>query len=148
MMSMRTFRFHCLSGHQCHKHRERGRHLERIKTLTLQEAKGFGTKDSQLSSMVSTSSTDEAFTICAEYFCVDGCQLSADILHNMFCNAVRLVLALISTCPLPGSATAKLIESKSEQSHILLLRKQITDTVMNGCAKICSHIIACAYQDE
>ena len=39
---------------------QRKRHLERIKTLTLQEAKGFGTKDSQLSSTVPTSSTDKA----------------------------------------------------------------------------------------
>ena len=91
---------------------QRKRHLERIKTLTLQEAKGFGKKDGQLSSTVPTSSNDKAFTICGEHFSVDGCQLSADILHNMFRKAERLVLAPNSICPSPGSATAKLVESK------------------------------------
>ena len=58
---------------------QRKKHLERIKTLTLQEAKEFGTKDSHLSIMVPTSSTDKDFTICGEHFSVDECQLSADI---------------------------------------------------------------------
>ena len=126
---------------------QRKRHLERIKTLTLQEAKRFGRGISQLGTTMPKNS-DEAFTICGEHFNVDGCQLSADILHNMFHNAERLVLAPNSTCPSAGSSTAKLVESKS---HILLLKKLITDIVVIQialCGKACSHTIACAYQDK
>ena len=47
---------------------QRKRHLERIKTLTLQEAKGFGKKVNQLSSTVPTNSPGEAFTICGEHY--------------------------------------------------------------------------------
>ena len=133
---------------------QRKRHLVRIKTLTLQEAKGFGKKVNQLNSTVPTNSHGEAFTICGEHYCVDGCQLSADILHNMFRKAERLVLAPNSICPSPGSATAKLVESKSEQKPYFVTKKANnryccdTDCPMWKCAKICSHTIACAYQDK
>ena len=82
------------------------------------------------------------------------CWLSADILHNIFCKAERLVLAPNSICPSPGSATAKLVESKSEQKLHFVTKKANNryccdmDCPMWKCAKICSHTIACAYQDK
>ena len=132
-------------------HAQRKRHLEKIKTLTLPDARRFKTGTCHMSSTASANSPSEAFTICGEHFSIDGCQLSNDILHNMFCKAERLVLAPNSICPSPGSTTAKLVESKSEQKPHFVTKKANnryccdTDCPMWKCAKICSHT---AYQDK
>ena len=90
---------------------QRKRHLEKIRTLTLPDTRRFGNV-CHIGNTVPANSHSELFTICREHFSVHGCQLSTDILHNMFCKAERLVLAPNSICPSPGSTTAKLVESK------------------------------------
>ena len=114
----------------------------------------FCKSGSQLSTSVFMNSNVEAFTICGEHFSVDGCQLSDDILHNMFRKAEKLVASPNSICPSPGSATAKLVEIESEQKPHFVTKKANnryccdTDCPMWKCAKICFHTIACAYQDK
>ena len=72
----------------------------------------------------------------------------------MFCKAERLVLAPNSICPSLGSATAKLLGSKSKQKPHFVTKKANnrcccdTNYPMWKCAKICSHIITCAYPDK
>ena len=72
----------------------------------------------------------------------------------MFCKAERLVLAPNSICPSLGSATAKLVGSKSKQKPHFVTKKANnryccdTNYPMWKSAKICSHIIAYAYPDK
>ena len=78
-------------------------------------------------------------------FNVDACQLSSDILKNMFSRAEKLVCGQNSICPSRGSVNAKLVESKSGQRPESIF--QDSDCPMWKCSKLCSHTIACAYQD-
>ena len=80
---------------------QRKRHLEKIKTLTLPDARRFKRETCHVSSTVSANSPSEAIIICGEHFSIDGCQLSTNVLHNMFCKAERLVLAPNNICPSP-----------------------------------------------
>ena len=130
---------------------QRKRHLEKIRMMTLQEAKVFGRGMCQLGSTVPTNTTGETLTTCGEHFTVNGCQLSADILHNIFRKAEKLVLVPNSICPSPRSTTAKFVESKPEQKLTIKASNRYfcdTDHAMWKCAKVCSHTIACAYQDK
>ena len=93
---------------------QRKRHLERIKTLTLQEAKGFGKKVNQLSSTVPTNSPGEAFTICGEHYSVDGCQLSADI---CFVRLKGWSLLLIAYVHHQDQLLQNLLKASQSKSH-------------------------------
>ena len=91
--------------------------------------------------------------ICGKQFNVDACQLSDDILKNMFSKAEKLVCGQNTICPSPGSVNAKLVESKSGQRPHFVMKKASfkyncgSDCPMWKCSKLCSHTIACAYQD-
>ena len=130
---------------------QRKKHLERIKNLTLQEAKQQHKKKAATSE--SSLSTDKSLTLCGKQFSVDGCQLSGDILKNMFVKAEKLVCGQNKICPAPGSVNAKLVESKSGQRPHFVVRKSSSkyncdsDCPMWKCLKLCSHTIACVYQD-
>ena len=71
----------------------------------------------------------------------------------MFGKSERIVCAQSSICPSPGSANAKLVESKSGQRPHFVVKKASSkyccdsDCPMWKCSKLCSHTIACAYQD-
>jgi len=56
------------------------------------------------------------------------CQLSSDILQNIFRKAERLVLSPNSICPSPGSINATLNQNKDP---ILLHRKPVSTVVMH-----------------
>ena len=81
------------------------------------------------------------------------CQLSDDILSNMFKKAEELVSSPNSICLSPGSVNAKLVESKSGQRPHFVVKKASnkyccdSDCPMWKCSALCSHTIACAYQD-
>ena len=130
---------------------QRKKHLERIKNFTLQEAKQQHKKKAGTSG--SSLSTDKSLTLCGKQFSVDGCQLSGDILVNMFIKAEKLVCGQNKICPAPGSVNAKLVESKSGQRPHFVVKKASSkyncdsDCPMWKCSKLCSHTIACAYQD-
>ena len=103
---------------------QRKKHLECIKNLTLKEAKErCKRKASSSSAAKKVTSTDESLTICGKIFNVDACQLSSDILKNMFSEAEKLVCGQNSICPSPGSVNAKLVESKSGQRPHFVVKK-------------------------
>ena len=72
----------------------------------------------------------------------------------MFTKAEKLVLGANSSCPSPDSVNAKLVESKSGSCpHFVTVKAKHkylcdSDCAMFKCAKICSHIIVCAYIDD
>ena len=93
---------------------QRRKYLERISNLTLPEAKEQHKKrPSSHFSAETASSSDRSLTICGKQFNVDTCQLSSDILKNIFSKAEKLVCGQNTICPSPGSVNAKLVESKS-----------------------------------
>ena len=132
---------------------QRKRYLEQIKNLTLVEAKDQHKRKSLSCSIAKTaSSSDNFLTICGKQFSVNASN-SGDILKNMFCKAEKLVCGQNAICPSPGSANAKLVESKPGQRPHFVVKKASSryncgsDSPMWKCSKLCSHTIACAYQD-
>lgn len=94
------------------------------------------------------------FTIDNKLFDASSCQLSNDIIRNMFAKTERLVaVGSNSICPSPGSVNAKLVESSSGQRPYYVVKKSSnkyncdSDCPMWKCSKLCSHTIACAYRD-
>ncbi len=87
-------------------------------------------------------------------FDTQGLKLPVDIVSNMFAKAERLVCGTNSIVPAPGTATAKLVESKSGHRPHFVTRKGLnkyrcdSDCAMWKCFKICSHTIAAAFTDK
>ena len=132
---------------------QRKKHLERLRNLTLKDAKAQPKKSSSASNSANVAVSSKSFSLCGNSLNADACQLSTDILKNMFGKSERIVCAQSSICPSPGSANAKLVESKSGQQPHLVVKKASSkyccdsDCPMWKCSKLCSHNIACAYQD-
>lgn len=104
----------------------------------------------------SSSSSAKKFSLCGKTFDTSACQLSQDILANMFAKADRLLCAPEGTsiCLSPGSSTSRLVESKSGQRPHFVQKKTAnkyccdSDCPMWRCSKLCSHTVACAFQDD
>ena len=142
-----------LSSWSCMTQAQRQKHLNHIRNIMLQAAKIPSTKPVNIISHHQESASSNYLTICEQRFNVDKCQLSNDILKDMFRKAEMLVSAPNSICPSPGSSNAKLVESKSGQRPHYVTKKGSykyccdIDCTMWKCSKLCSHTIACAFQD-
>lgn len=137
---------------------QRKKHLQKVRTISLGEASKVQQPQRQTalcSNLPDSPSTSGAkiFTISGQVFDASACQLSCDILANMFIKAERLVSVSGNICLSPGSSTSKLVASKSGQRPHFVQRKTDTkyccdsECQMWRCSKLCSHTIACAFQD-
>ena len=131
---------------------QRKKHIDKIKSLTLQEAKTYG-KPKVSKANESIASSHSSLSICGNTFFADKCQLSEDILYNIFSKAEKLVCSATSICQSPGSTDARLVESKSGQRPHFVVKTRNSkyncdaDCPMWKCSKLCSHTVACAYLD-
>ena len=138
---------------------QRRKHLQRIRTISMNEAvKVCDTqkrKPSNKSPLPSSNTSPKEFSLCGKLFDASACHLSSDILTNMFAKAEKLVRAPEGTsiCLSPGSSTSRLVVSKSGQRPHFVQKKTAgkfccdSDCPMWRCSKLCSHTIACAFQD-
>ena len=131
---------------------QRKKYIDKIKSLTLQEAKTYG-KPKVSKATESVESSHPSLSICGNLFFAEKCQLSQDILLNIFSKAEKLVRSTTSICQSPGSTDARLVESKSGQRPHFVMKTRNNryncdvDCPMWKCSKLCSHTVACAYLD-
>ena len=138
---------------------QREKHLQKVRTISMDEAMKVHQEPriqhvTQPVGLLNTASSDEKiFKICGQCFDASECKLSKDILTNMFSKAEKLASVPGNIVLSPGSTTAKLVESNSGQRPHFVQKKTASkyccdsDCPMWRCSKLCSHTIACAFQD-
>ena len=134
---------------------QRQRHLKKIATMSMNEMEGDQLNWSSLNTTGERMpSNAPVLKICSSEFNVKGLKLPIDILSNMFSKAERLVTGSSCIVSAPGTSTAKLVESRSNQRPHYITRKGLhkyccdTDCPMWKCSKICAHTIASAFTDN
>ena len=137
---------------------QRRKHLQKVRNISMDEAKRGVCKPQkstpQLSCHPGNPSGSKVFCIMRQTFDASACQLSYDILAGMFQKAENLLNSPESICLSPGGLPgSKRVASKSGQRPHFVQRKAPnryccdSDCPMWKCSKLCSHSMACAFQD-